>query len=191
MDMWSVFSNVMWNIMERADIKDKRSAMNVATDEFKNILTAKAMLAFSQTEETNPHALQPIIDKMLDTVDQSVDLDEIQRAEQINPVLQELGMAITDFYKKPVTQDEPPAPDKDLLNEIKSLIQPIADSVSGLAQKVGVLEAKSAAQSVEVKPRIPAPRTVTLNPALVAKSEPKTKPGSLRDIINKSVGLVE
>lgn len=195
MDMWSVFSNVMWNIMERADVEDKRTAMNVAVDEFKNILTAKAMLVFSQAapvEDSETHELQPAVDRLLGVIDNSVELDEAGRAEVVNPALQELGTAITEFYQKKSVANEPPAPDKNtLLDDIKNMLQPIADSVKSLSDEVGLLKAKSAAQAVEIKPRIPAPRTPTISPSLIAKSEPAVKPNSLKAIINKSVGLPE
>lgn len=196
MDAWSVFSNVAWNIFSRDDVKDKKELLTKAVDEFKNLLTAKAMLAFSQTVEKSDaeesHELQPAIDRLLGVIDNSITLDEMGRAEIVNPALQELGTAIADFYQKKSVANEPPAPDKnDLRDEIKSLIQPLVDSVKSLHEEVGIMKAKSTVQAVETKSRIPAPRTQTISPSLIAKSEPKVKPGSIRDIINKSVGLVE
>lgn len=192
MDAWTVFSNVAWNIFSRDDVDDKKALLTKAVDEFKNLLTAKAMLVFSQAVEDTSHELQPAIDRLLGVIDNSIVLDETSRAEVVNPALQELGTAITEFYQTKSVANEPPAPDKDnLLEDIKSLIQPIAESVKSLSEEVGMLKAKSAVQAVDVRPRIPAPRTQTLPPNLVAKSQPAPKPGSLRAIINKSVGLVE
>ena len=193
MDMWAVFSNVMYNIMERSDITDKRSAMNVAVDEFKNILTAKAMVAFSTAiEPVQAHDLQPAVDTLLGVIDNSIVLaSDVERAQQINPALQELGTAIMDYLKEKsvVETKEPPAPNNDtLLEEIKNLLQPmqeLKDSVKSLSEEVGILKAKSV---VTEKPRIPAPRTQTVSPNLISKE--KVKPGSLRDVINKSVGIV-
>lgn len=195
MDMWSVFSNVMWNIIERNDIPNKRSAMNTAVDEFKNILTAKAMLAFSQASvelsETEAHGLQPAIDVLLKTVDNSLTLMSDQdKSAMLNPAFQEFASAISDFVTKKSVADEPPAQDNDtLLNEIQKMIQPIAEELSTMRNQIGVLEAKSTARAVNPTSRIPTPKTISAN--LIAKSEPDPKPGSLKSIIRKSVGITQ
>lgn len=197
MDMWSMFSNVAWNIFERPDIENKKAAFEKALDEFKSMLSAKAMLEFSDAVSEAPeHDLKPVLDELVSIVDNCVVLEsDSERAEQINPALQGLGKAIADYLaKKSVSADEPPAPENkndELIEQMKSLIQPLVNDVKQMSDKIGILEAKSNAQAVEVKPRIPQPRTATIPPSLVAKSEPKTKPGSLRDIINKSVGITE
>jgi len=194
MDMWSVFSNVIWNIMDRPDVKDKRSAMNQAVDEFKNVLTAKAMLTFSEATvnkaETNLHQLQPAIDALLEKVDNSIGLDDGGKAEILNPALQELGTAITDYLqeKSVVQNDEPPA-QINILDEMKELLQPLSEGLKTLSDRMGILEAKSNTQNVEVKPRIPQSRTYQQSVVVKAKQEDQPKPGSLKDIARKSVGL--
>lgn len=197
MDMWSVFSNVVFNIFDRGDISDKRAVLNSAVDEFKNVLTAKAMVAFSVTEKSDPesesHPLQDAVDSLLESVDNSRQLkaDTNERLASINPALQQLGTAITDLVSRSDSNDEPtesaPAPVTDIEQTLKNSLQPILDGLNSLSERLGVIESKSNAQNVEARPRIPAPRS--LSPQLVAKSEPAVKPGSLRDIINKSVGL--
>jgi len=201
MDMWSVFSNVVWNIMDRSDVEDKRAALNSAVDEFKNVLTAKAMVAFSSTERVLPivengelakvHPLQSALDTLLSAIDNSLTLesDVNGKLQYINPSLQELGTAITDFVTTK-SVSEPPAPDKneDILREIKNIIQPIAEGVKSLGDRVGMIEAKSQAQAVEVKPRIPQPRTLTREVVVKSDSE-LPKPTSLKAIVRKSVGL--
>ncbi len=192
MDMWQVFSNVIWNIMERSDVLDKRAAMNQAVDEFKNVLAEKAMLTFSEiteTTKTEEHALKPAIDALLEKVDNSIGLVDIQKAEILNPALQELGTAITDYLKEKsvVQNDEPPA-QINILDEMKELLQPLSEGLKTLSDRMGVLEAKSNTQNVEVRQRIPQSRTLTQ--AVVVKAQPETpKPNSLKDIARKSVGL--
>lgn len=197
MDMWSVFSNVIWNIMDRPDITEKRSAMNQAVDEFKNVLTAKAMVTFSATVEkseiSESHELQPAIDALLEKVDNSIGLVDIEKAEVLNPAMQELGVAITGYLEKKsvVQDDEPPAKNENndtLLKDIKELIQPLSEGLKVLSEEVGVLKAKSAAQTIEVKPRIPQSRTYKSS-VMEVKSEEQPKPNSLKAIARKSVGL--
>lgn len=199
MDMWSVFSNVIWNIVDRPDVTNKRAAMSKAVDEFKSMLTAKAMVAFSITEksgvvlETSSHELQPAIDALLKEVDNSIGLADIQKAELLNPAMQQLGTAITGYLEKKsvVQNDEPPAPDKNndtLLKDIKELIQPLSEGLKVLSEEVGVLKAKGEIQTVEQKPRIPQSRTFQSSVIVKAKTE-EPKPNSLRDIARKSVGL--
>ena len=194
MDLWSMFSNVAWNIMDTESLVDKKAAFVKALDEFKSMLATKAMLEFGMVEKSeDAHDLQPALDALLDSIDNSVVLavDYTQKLESINPAMQEFGKAITDYVtKKSVV--ETPAPDKNtdnLLENIKQLIQPITESVQELRSQVGVLEAKSNAQNVEVqRTRIPQPRTFQSSVVKKADAE-KPKQGSLRDIINKSVGL--
>jgi hypothetical protein len=194
MDMWSVFSNVAWNILERSDIGNKKDAMVNAIDGFKNILTAKAMVAFSKVEE-EPHPLQPHIDELLEAIDGSVNKSEAERAEVLNPMLQNLAPAITDYLsqKSDVEQPVPEDDNKDnLLQEITNLIQPIADKLGILSEEVNTMKSQATAQGVQPKERIPRPRTITgLEVSnLTAKSETANKSTTpkLRDIINKSIG---
>jgi len=197
MDMWGVFLNVVWNIFDRSDVENKRSALNQAVDEFKNVLTAKAMVAFSITEKSLPsvnHELQSAIDELLKEVDNSLTLESnSERAGVLNPAMQVLGKAITDWIeqKSVAQEDEPTAPDANentLLDDIKELLLPITESVKSLSEEVGVLKAKSQVQNVDTPPRIPASRT--LSSKLIQKSEEKpAKQNSVRDIARKSVGL--
>ena len=197
-DMWNVFCNVAWNIFTRDDVPDKKEALTIAVDEFKNVLTAKAMLMFSTTAEKaqiSEHELKPAIDALLSSIDNSIVLEsDMQRAEVINPALQELGKSIMDYVTaKSVVVEEKPVPtensDKDtLLEDIKNVIQPLSDAVGELRQEVSLLKSKSTAQSVETKNAIPRPRTAIPSDLRVAASN-EPKPGSVDYIARKSVGL--
>ena len=192
MDMWSVFSAVAWNILERSDIPDKKDAMITAVDGFKNTLAMKAMVMFS-TPATDAHPLQPTIDELFDAIDNSIEKSEAERAEMLNPMLQNLAQAIPDYLSKKsaVEQPVPENENKDtLLDEIKNLIQPLSESVALVREEVGVLKSQVNAQGVETKNRIPQPRTAFVPPTLAQKSEVKNASSTpnLRDIINRSVG---
>lgn len=201
MDMFSIFQNVAWNIIDRADVTDKKEAFKNAVDEFKSLLAAKAMVEFSQAPMVElsvqeDHELQPAIDALLENIDNSASSASInERLEAINPALQELGTAITDYVSKSANNgsNEPaPAPNKDVTEILQNAIQPLIASVNAVAERLGVLESKSNATSVNPSSRIPAPRTNVLPPNLLQqKSEPAVKPGSIRDIVNKSVGITE
>lgn len=198
MDLWSMFSNVAWNIFDRNDVENKKAEFSKAIDEFKSMMASKAMLTFGMTERADPnlplHPLQSAIDALLEQVDNSLQLQsDAERAQVLNPALQELGLSITDYLTKSVNE---PAPDNDnntLLNEIQNLIQPLVDSQKLLAEQVGMLEAKSNAQVVQpnnVRSRIPQPKTLSSAQVAVpvAPANSSSTP-KLRDIINKSVGL--
>lgn len=209
MSMWSMLSNVMWNIIDRDDVTDKKAAVVNAVDEFKSMLAAKAMVEFGMTEKAEvslsvdpvesetPHGLQSALDSLLSAVDNSVVLegDINSKLNYINPTLQELGQAITDYVQtKSAAKVEPPAPDKNnnnLLDDIKQLIQPLSESVQGMSERLGVLEAKSNAQSVETRSRIPQPRSLQIAPnsVMTKKEEPRSETPKLHEIISKSVGI--
>lgn len=197
MDMWSVFCSVMYNIMDRPDVTDKRSAMNAAVDEFKNVLTAKAMVAFAMTEKSTAvesHELQPALDALLSTIDNSLKLesDVNERLTTINPALQELGGHISEYVTSKSQVIESPVPQKPdeekLLTEIKSLVQPLSEALGILREEVSTLKSQVKAGDVPVKNRIPAPRTMTAG-VYKAQEQEQPKPGSLTSIIRKSVGL--
>jgi hypothetical protein len=160
-------------------------------------LTEKAFAVPVETksEVVEPHVLKPALDALLSAVDNSVVLegDINAKLQYIQPTIQELGEAITEFVKTKSVVSEPPAPNKDndtLLEKITELIQPLSETVSRVESRIGVLEAKSNATAVETRSRIPQPRGLT--PNLIAKTETENpKPGSLRSIINKSVGITE
>lgn len=195
MDMFSMFQNVAWNIIDREDVTDKKAAFSKAVDEFKSMLAAKAMVEFGMVEksDTETHELQPAIDALLENIDNSANLsaDLNEKLATINPALQSLGSAITDYISKSVSDEPAPAPNEDVIETLKNLIQPLTNGIETLSERLGVLESKSSAQSVTPQPRVPAPRTHSLPPSLLQKSEPAVKPGSLRDIVNKSVGIRE
>lgn len=192
MDMFSVFQNVVWNIVDRNDVLNKKEAVSKAVDEFKSMLAAKAMVEFGMVERSDPsHPLQPAIDALLENIDNSLKLegDLNQKLSVID--LQSLGSAITDYVTKSVNADEPAPAPNDVTETIKNLLQPLVESVSGLSERIGVLESKSTATNVQPREnRIPKPRTFINPPNLTQKSE-AVKPGSLRAIMNKSVGLPE
>lgn len=200
MEMFSMFQNVAWNIIDRSDVTDKKAAFSQAVDEFKSMLAAKAMVEFSQAAPamvelsvTEDHPLQPAIDALLENIDNSAQLNANvnEKLEQINPALQQFGTAISDFVSKSVSNEPAPAPNEDVTEILKNLIQPLTASVNAVAERIGILESKSNATSVDVRQRVPAPRTTVLPPSLLQKSEPAVKPGSIRDIVNKSVGVTE
>jgi hypothetical protein len=166
------------------------------------MLATKAMVEFGMVakaetvaEPVEAHALKPALDALLSAVDNSLALegDINAKLQFIQPTIQELGEAITEIVKTKSVVSEPPAPNKDndtLLEKITELIQPLSETVSRVESRIGVLEAKSNATAVETRSRIPQPRGLT--PNLIAKTETeKPKPGSLRSIINKSVGITE
>jgi hypothetical protein len=204
MDLWQMFSNVAWNIIDRDDVTDKKAAFVGALDEFKGLLAAKAMVEFSQAvvERSEPadedvHALKPALDALLSAVDNATGFegDINAKLNAINPTLQELGEAITDYVKTKSVAQEPPAPNKndDILDSIKTMLQPVVETVGAMNERLGLLEAKSSAAATTPRSRIPAPRSLQVAPpALTEKADTgKPKPGSLRDIINKSVGITE
>jgi len=170
--------------------------MITAVDGFKNTLAMKAMVMFSapEKEEVEAHPLQPAIDELLTAVDNSIEKSEAERAELLNPMLQNLAPAITDYLsqksgvEQPVPEDEN---DNSLLDEIKNLIQPLSESVALVREEVSTLKSQVNAQGVETKSRIPVPRTAVVPPSLTQKSEVRTNTSDtpkLRDIINRSVG---
>ncbi len=190
---WEVFSQVAWNIIQREDVSNKKEMFMGAVDEFRNLLSVKSMAIFSEAKEEHP--LKPAIDALIDTIDNSIGKSVQEKSETINPAMQEFGSAITEYIESfsVVDKEEQPVPqheNKDtLLDDIKNIIQPLSESVAVLREEVSTLKSQASAKNVETRGRIPQPRTAVAPPNLAAKSEPAVKPGSLRDIINKSVGL--
>lgn len=197
LDSWNVFQNVAWNIMQREDCVDKKSALSNAVSEFQKVLAAKAMVLFSapaKAEEEKPsHGLQSAIDGLIESVDNSLQLDANlnEKLASINPALQQLGEGIRQYVEtksQAVVEEKPVPQNENLLEEMKNLFQPVVESVKTLSDRVGVLEAKATTNMAEPKPRIPQPRTIS---AEVYKSvaQPENKPMSIKDIARKSVGL--
>lgn len=195
MDAWGIFSNVAWNIFQREDIPDKKDSLTVAVDEFRNMLAAKAMVAFAMVEKEDDHELKPALDALLNNIDNSLTMesDVNGKLAVINPSLQELGGKILEYVtaKSQVTENPVPTEDKNkdtLLAELKSIVQPLSEAIANLQGDVGILKSQTNAKAVETKSRIPQPRTFTSSVFKTQEVE-APKPGSLRSIINKSVGL--
>lgn len=192
MDAWDVFANVVWNIIQRDDVKQKKEYVVKAVDEFRNMLAAKAMVAFADYAHREEHELKPAIDALLAQIDNSVQMkaDVSDKLASINPSLQELGEKITEYVtaksqQQPVPKDE----NKDtLLEELKSIVQPLQEAIANLQSEVGIIKSQANARSVETRQRIPPPRTIAPT-AFGAQAAEKPKPGSIRDIVNRSVGL--
>jgi hypothetical protein len=204
--MFSMFQNVVWNIVDSAPVAEQKNLISKCVDEFKSMLAAKAMVEFSAAKpepvvakSESAHPLKSALDAVLASVDNSVVMegDLNAKLQFVQPSINELGQAIMDYVqtKSIVSQEEPAAPEnKDtLLDDIKKLIQPVVDGVAEIAtlsERVGVLEAKSRVEDVQPRTnRIPQPRTQKIAPNLSTKSEaPKS---SIRSVVNKSVGLPE
>lgn len=196
-DWWYVFQNVAWNIFQRDDVANKREALTTAIDEFKNMLVAKAMTTFSNsvTEKSavDAHELQPALDALLDSIDNSLQLEADVNGKliAINPALAELGTHISEYVTdKSKVEPVPQKKDEDnLLTEIKSLVQPLTEAMGILREEVSVLKSQvKAGDPAQVsKSRIPVPRTLTAE--IYKNIQPEVKQGSLKDIVRKSVGL--
>lgn len=180
------------SVLEDVSLSAQDSAKNVLELVEKNddnIVTKRNVEKSAvKPSEKSAHPLQPVIDELLSSVDNSMYLgSDAERAELINPALQKLGIAIQDYVAK---SNASPAPNEnEILKDIEKLIQPLAESIKSLADEVGVLKAQYGAQGVKVENRIPQPRTISSQIYRSAAERPANKPLSTDEIARKSVGI--
>lgn len=196
MDLWSMFSQVAWNIFDRNDVSNKKAEFSKAIDEFKSMLASKAMLTFSQAAPVVElsdvsHPLQPAIDAFLKEVDNSAVLkSEGERAQVVNPAFQALGKAIADYLAEKSqgsVEQEPPAHNKEIVDEIKNLSQLVLSKMEDFNSRLGLVETQRA-QTAPVNSRVPVRKSLT--PDALRQATP-AQPQGLKSIIRKSVGLQE
>ena len=110
-----------------------------------------------------------------------------QRLESINPALQELGNTISAMVRDSMGQLAP-APTVSDNAVVLDAVTNLAETVKSLATEVATLKAGNT--QVASPNRIPVPRSI--QPQLVAQSltkQPEVKPGSITDIVRRSVGI--
>jgi predicted P-loop ATPase/GTPase len=207
-----------------AEIREAITAgMQAELDKLENIKSEiqeiqKSLSAFTAQSQAPvaQHDLQPAIDALLQKVDNSIGLPDVEKANILNPALQELGEAITTYIQQKQLERKSAASADDaqdtenqednsraikskILDELKQLVQPIASELKSLNERIGMLEAKSTVAQPVTGSRIPERRTYTVSPQMpqmqqireqVASTQTQNaKPPSLREIVRKSVGI--
>ena len=176
--VWAIFRDVVWNILDRADVEDKKGALSAAVDEFKGALTAKSMLM------EQPDSLFTKIRSLYDNVvaARALTADEQSKRQAVQPALDEVGAAIVAELKPAASQAEEP---KELdINKVKSLI---AESLAPISDQLAVIAARLARPS---EPKaVPVPRSMSPQAmrSLFQTQEAKLSP--IDKLARRSVGL--
>ncbi len=169
------------------------------TPEKKKSLTSEDVLAIAEAVKSlvtpAPAVAEPVaeksmlevsVEKLYDSVSQAVaqkNLTVEQRLETINPVLQELGVAITETVKSAVGVETAPV-GNDMGIVLESLTS-LTNSVKTLADEIAVLKAQQVAPPAQ---KIPSPRGI--NPQVQASlttNAPVANPNSIANIVRRSV----
>jgi len=176
--VWAIFRDVVWNILDRADVEDKKGALSAAVDEFKGALTAKSMLM------EQPDSLFTKIRSLYDNVvaARALTAGEQEKHQAVQPALDEVGAAIVAELKPAASQAEEP---KELdINKVKSLI---AESLAPISDQLAVIAARLARPS---EPKaVPVPRSMSPQAmrSLFQTQEAKLSP--IDKLARRSVGL--
>jgi len=135
-------------------------------------------------------ALEVSIDGLYNAVNGAIgkSISQDDKLREIQPALENVGQAIMDVVKRSVVNEPPQVPS--LHNELMEAIQKLSINFENLQTEVSTLKALSSVQpSQPNQNRVPVPRSI---PAEVTRSlvQPEAvKPGSVRDIARRSVGL--
>uniref|UniRef100_A0A6H1ZBI7 Uncharacterized protein n=1 Tax=viral metagenome TaxID=1070528 RepID=A0A6H1ZBI7_9ZZZZ len=180
-DLWATFRDVVWNILDRADVEDKKGSLSSAVDEFKNALTAKSMLI------EQPDSLFTKMRALYDNVvaARSLTTSEQEKRQAVQPALDEVGAAIV--AELTTSQAEAPKEEGLDINQVKSLI---SESLAPISDQLAVIAASLARQS-EPRQVIPVPRSMSPQAmrSLTQAQEKKLSP--IDKLARRSVGLTD
>jgi hypothetical protein len=137
-------------------------------------------------EEKKSHALSESWESFLSIYDEVV-LSEIaykDKVHNIQAAFEQLGDAIkSSFAPTPKEREE------EALTQVMSMLSQINDRLEAQEQRFAILEQKSLASTPkETVPTQPVRRSMQYNPA---QAPAPVKPGSVADIVNKSLGIFQ
>lgn len=157
--------------------------IEIVRSTIKDLLVPPAPPAVSEKS-----ALDVSVDKLYDSINSALKMEATyeQKLESINPVLAELGSAITLLVKGDTAKPDTVSNDGGLILEaVTSLTQTVKD----LATEVATLKAQTLTTSNVTVNRVPAPRSIQpqIQAALTGQSSQVINPNSVKNIVRRSV----
>ena len=165
----------------------------------KKSLTAEDIAEIAQTVKSlltpEPVKEKSVLDLAVEKLSQSVstavamEADEVTKLASINPVLQDLGLAITEIVKSSVSTAKADVGSSEVSSKlILEQLHEMNDTMKSVVNDVALLKSKSTTSATA---RIPTPRSFApdLVKNLVITAQKEEKPESVRAIVRRSVGL--
>lgn len=185
-ELWWDLGDVMYNIFERADVEDKQAAIKRAIEEFKDMLETKALLMLSEAEaEADATPLDQAFDTLKENIE-SAKADEDKTEDEVLESVQEsfdtLGSVVVESVRGISEGSPAKSVAVDIEKAVTKALQPLTDQFGLLISTMGANAGVEVARSA-----IPKPRNLSVPPNATME---QPKPGSLRDIVRKSVGIV-
>jgi hypothetical protein len=208
-DDWYTFNSLAGNIMNCGDVTDKMGAMAALVGEFKNRLdqsikdaVTEMSLAIKELRKpvAPPHPLDDTVSALkaqFTEVSSNPALDRNGKLELIQQSFVQVGEAIKGAIPESEVQPVVEAPVVPGALDVETLRSAFAEAMAPLMQtlqiqneKISQLQQQSSAVVGTNLTRQVIPTRRSIDPALVKQSTTQTpviKPGSLKDIIRKSV----
>lgn len=169
---------------EEDDEKDK-SKVEKKSDTVSEVQGLDSAITTAKAEKS---ALEVSVDNLYNAVNGAVgkSLTQEEKLREIQPALEGVGQAIMDVVKKSAPSEIPQTmPANDAVLEA---IQNLATKIESIGTEVATLKAQTIVPTQTN--RVPVPRSI---PSEVTRSlvpqQPEVKPGSVKDIVRRSVGL--
>lgn len=169
---------------EEDDEKDK-SKVEKKSDTVSEVQGLDSAITTAKAEKS---ALEVSVDNLYNAVNGAIgkSLTQEEKLREIQPALEGVGQAIMDVVKKSAPSEIPQTmPANDAVLEA---IQNLATKIENIGTEVATLKAQTIVPTQTN--RVPVPRSI---PSEVTRSlvpqQPEVKPGSVKDIVRRSVGL--
>lgn len=205
-DSWYTMETLAQNVMMDDNCADKKKAMAELLSGCKKRMEMKSLIVLSKLENFDPaavvkseapaqppaHPLDDQIGQLKATYDQLIASEGTsqEKLQAIQPVFAQLGEAVKVGVEQSEVKIDPAAGDASpdhMLQELSQSVKALRDEVTLLTSQ---LSAKASVQQVS-RPAQPPHRNLGADATIVKSVQSLTaeKPGSLKSIIRKSVGL--
>lgn len=180
---------------EEDDKKEKKyPAKSLTAEDVAEIV--KSVMAQAGPVEVLPvqekSALDVSVDNLYTSINSAIALNAPveEKLQSINPALADVGSAIAALVKDSTTQESKVGGSDSsvILEAIHNLSTEFKGEMDGVKQEIAILKEKSNTVG-PVTPRVPAPRSLVIPSKSLTQNQTEEKPGSVRSIVRRSVGI--
>ena len=185
-DLAALVSAMVEDAMSKKEEKKPKEDEEETPDEKKMEKKSDTVSEVSPVEKS---ALELSVDSLYNVVNGAIakSLTHEEKLREIQPALEGVGQAILEVVKKSSPEQEAPAQPQ-ISDAVLEAIQSLSTRFSVMETEITKMKSQSVTNVPPLQDRVPVPRSIVPQ-ITVQKSETETKPGSVKDIVRRSVGL--
>ena len=186
-DLAALVSAMVEDAMSKKEEKMPKEDEEETPDEKK---MEKKSDTVSEVAPVEKSALELSVDSLYNVVNGAIgkSLTQEEKLREIQPALEGVGQAILEVVKKSSPEQEAPAQPQ-ISDAVLEAIQNLSTRFSVMETEIATMKSQSVTNVPPLQNRVPVPRSIAPQITVQKSETQETKPGSVKDIVRRSVGL--